>query len=748
MKKHFSIAILFFFCFLTKAQFNSGYVLKNDVPVLQNGDTLTNPWAGGLNNPVFSPVDINLDGYNDIFVFERDGKKRKAFVYQPNSGIYKWDSVAFSRFPETEGGFTLLRDFNGDGKMDVILHPTSAYGFTIYLNTSDTNLAFTLERNALSYSRKNQSFAIFALPYNELPAIDDMDGDGDIDIIYQTSGGALQNSNVLFYIQNMGVEKYGTADSIEYALKNECWGSVSEAIVDPGWSAIDCSDTTGLKPGRSGERHGSTTLTSLDINGDGNNDLLIGDSYIGTMAAFFGDSHNIETTVDLSIVDSTFPSYNTPINTPSNAAAYYFDINQDGAKDLIAAPYQPTYSQTELDTSINQNVDWLYLNKGTSTEPLFELEKKGFLGGDMIDVGSRSFPTLVDLNGDGLKDLVVGNEGFRIYGGESSAYISYYKNVGTSTAPVYELTNSNLGNARAYGFGYAHPTFTDLDDDGDQDMMVGDDQGMLHYFRNIGSASFPQLLLVEPEFSGIDVDLAAHPQFFDLSTDGIPDLIIGDKYGRIQYFENSGTASSPNFSPNPSIEKLGGLLLYNAFGGEATPYFTRSTDNTGATYAFVGTAEGTILAYGPINNIFAPLVAIDSIELEAAYTSITGANLSGDLRDELIIGQRSGGLFYMRRDQDVKLGIGENNLSESNPLMVFPNPTNQFITVQLRVSSNQSSAEIQLTDISGKTIMQQAIRANNSHFQTQLNLSELPQGVYFIKMRTEDRNYWSKVIKK
>lgn len=732
---------------MANAQFNSGYVLKNDVPVIHNGDTLTNPWAGGLNNPVFSPVDINLDGYNDIFVFERDGKKRKAFVYNPSTGMYKWDSVAFSRFPKTEGSFTLLRDFNADGKMDLILHPTSAYGFNIYLNTSDTLLNFTLERSALSYTRKNQSFAVFSMPYNELPAIDDMDGDGDIDIIYQTSGGALQNSNVLFYIQNMGVEKYGTADSIDYALKNDCWGAVSEAIVDPGWSAIDCSDTTGLKPERGGERHGSTTLTSLDMNGDGHNDLLIGDSYVGTMAAFYGDSHNIETTVDLNAIDTAFPSYNTPINTPSNAAAYYFDVNQDGAKDLIAAPYQPTYMQAELDTSINQNVDWLYLNKGTSAAPVFELEKKGFIGSEMIDVGSRSFPAIVDLNGDGLNDLVVGNEGFRIYGGESSAYITYYKNVGSNTAPIYELANSDLGNASDYGFGYAHPTFTDLDNDGDQDMMVGDDQGMLHYFRNIGSASFPQLLLVEPEFSGIDVDLAAHPQFFDLSTDGIPDLIVGDKYGRIQYFENSGTASSPSFSPNPSIEQLGNLILYNAFGGEATPYFTRATDNTGATYAFVGTAEGTILAYGPINNIFAPLVAIDSIELEASYTAITGANLSGDLRDELIIGQRTGGLFYMRRDQDVKLSVGNKIETRSNQLRVYPNPTNQSITVQLRAMSNQSSAEIKLTDISGKTIVQQALNASNGNFQIQLDLTKMLQGVYFVNMTAEDKNYWSKVIK-
>jgi hypothetical protein len=750
MKKHSLLLLALLLIQTAFAQFNSGYVHKNNVIVIHGTDTLLNPWSGGLNNPQFSPIDINLDGFDDIFIFEKDGYKRKTFVYNPLKETYQWDSVSHNRFPKPEGGFMLMRDYNADGKFDIFTQPNNAAGINVFKNTSDTILNFVQTGKNLLYRRPGASSLYFFVQYNDLPSIDDMDGDGDVDVMFQTSGGVLANSNVLFYIQNMSMETYGVPDSLVYTLKNECWGAISEYVVDIGWTNIDCSDTADSGDGlenRGGERHGSTTLTTLDLNGDGNLDVLVGDSYVGSMLSLIGDNNNLSTEVNLTQSDLSFPSYDTPINTPSLAGAYFFDVDHDGVKDLLVAPNQPTYLQAEPDTSLNVNVDWYYKNNGSNNSPEFNLQKKGFLGADMIDVGSRSFPTLVDLNGDGLKDLVVGNEGFKIYGGTSSASLTYYKNMGTNGEPAYELIDKDFAEVSQYGFGFAHPAFADLDADGDQDMMIGDDQGMLHYFRNVGSAAFPQLLLVEPEFRGIDVDLGAHPQFFDLSTDGIPDLIVGDYYGRLQYFENSGTAQVSDFSPTPSIQKLGGLLLYNSFGGEATPYFTRATDSTGMLYAFVGTKNGTVLAYGPISNIFSPMVAIDSIEVEATYTSVTGANLSGDLRDELIIGQRTGGLYYLKRDKDVILGIEQSEAAIEKQLKVFPNPSDRDINILLEQVKNDSKAEINLYDLSGKMLLQKTATTSNGVLNTTFSLSGFPAGMYLLTVKVNDTIYRNSIIK-
>ena len=45
------------------------------IPVIKNGRTLQNPWVGGLNNPVFSPIDLNQDGLMDLFVYDKAGSQ-------------------------------------------------------------------------------------------------------------------------------------------------------------------------------------------------------------------------------------------------------------------------------------------------------------------------------------------------------------------------------------------------------------------------------------------------------------------------------------------------------------------------------------------------------------------------------------------------------------------------------------------------------------------------------------------------
>lgn len=753
MKKLLPLLLFLFIKLEVNAQFNSGYVLKNDVLVLHAEDTILNPWSGGMNNPQISSVDLNLDGFTDLFIFEKDGGLRRGFVYNSATGNYHWDSMAHTSFPKPEGGFMLLRDYNADGKYDIFMQPITAAGFDVYKNVSDTSLTFIKAGSNLMYKRKNASKLYFIIPYNDLPAISDMDGDGDLDVIFQTSGGALQNSNVLFYIQNLSMETYGVPDSLTFMLKNECWGAISEYVVDAGWIAIDCSDTAnqiqganGMQ-GRDSERHGATTITTFDLNGDQTNDILVGDSYVGSMIAFYNTStNNLTAEVNLNNVDVNFPGNEMPINTPSLAAAHMVDADHDGRIDILVAPNQPTYMQAEPDTSLNINVDWFYKNIGSIDTPNFTLVKKGFLGSGMIDVGSRSYPTLVDLTGDGLLDLVIGNEGFKIYGGSSSAYLTYYKNIGTASNPVFQLVTDDFAHIKTHGYGFAHPTFGDLDGDGDQDMLIGDDQGMLHYYQNIGSTNFPQFMLVQSNFQGIDVGLGAHPQLFDLSTDGVLDLIVGDYYGRIQYFENSGTSAQFNFSPTPNILKLGGLFL-DEFGGEATPYFTKGTDSTEQLYAFVGTANGTILAYGPINNILSPLVAIDSILLEAKFTSIAGGNLAGDLRDELIIGQRTGGLFYLQRDKNAILAIDDFNTSHASLFSIYPNPTSGKISVLAKHETNNCPATIKLMDISGKTLIYQNSKTSNGYLNETISLGAFPAGLYILELELNGNKEWHRIVK-
>ncbi len=732
-----------FFALLTvavQAQFNLGFKHSNQVPVVHGTDTLDFPWAGGLNNPQFSTVDINVDGLSDFYAYERDGEVTRLFIRESN-GKFSADMTSHKLLPTLDGSFVLFRDFDGDGKKDIFSSGYNNFGFDVHRNISDTELKFELVKESLTYSRLGASSLYFTVPSNDLPAIDDFDGDGDLDVLVQ--GQVELTPFVLLYIENQSMDLYGTADSLKFRLVNSCWGHVREYVSQTGWTEFVC-DTGRATSSR--QRHGGTTITSLDLNNDGVKDLLTGDSYSPYLRSLMNINGNVDGVIDLSLSDTTFPAYNQSAFVPTIPAAYIEDVDGDGVNDMLVAPNQLTDGSTSyFDTSITKQVDWYYRNTGSNLNPNFELEQEGFFSSQMIDVGARSFPAMVDLNGDGLLDLIVGNEGYTIYGGTAPASLTYYINVGDTNNAAFQLEDENFANLKPFGYGYIHPTFGDLDGDGDNDMVIGTDQGILHLFRNDGTAQNPSFVLDEANFAGIDYDLSTHPFIFDLNLDGILDLIVGDFYGRFHYHENAGTPQVHDFSMNATLFKMGNVQTFHAFGGESSVYFTRKLDSVGVNlYILQSNADGTILVYGPIVDYTAPLVPQDSIILDATLTSMTGANLFGDFRDELVVGQRTGGLFLLTRAKEIAVGINEKPASDES-INLFPNPTSGIVTLNVETELNQPVL-IRVMDISGSLVFSKTIDADKAKNHS-LDLSSYADGVYIVSVTQNGRQHRARLIK-
>ena len=154
-------------------------------------------------------------------------------------------------------------------------------------------------------------------------------------------------------------------------------------------------------------------------------------------------------------------------------------------------------------------------NAGSESQPEWVLESRAFLQDRMIEVGRGAYPAFTDFDADGLTDLVVACKE-RYYGpGNTPAMLARFRNVGTATAPAFEQLDTNWLSLPDFGVESVAPAFGDLDGDGDDDLLLGDELGNLHLWTNGASPGNPaEYTLTGPAFpsaSGEPIDVDTRP---------------------------------------------------------------------------------------------------------------------------------------------------------------------------------------------------------------------------------------------
>lgn len=743
-------------------KYSFGFHGDNSIQVFDTANNqLSMAWLGGLNSVHIQNIDLNSDGLMDIVLYEKHGVKIMPFLRTASTGknAFSYAPQYASCFPEIMGWIQLI-DYDNDGKND--LFASYPAGISVYKNISSASagLKFQLVTVMILSDHGSGQSNIFCGP-TDYPGIADMDGDGDMDI---ATFGVM--GTYIDYHKNLSMELYGDLSHMVFKRVDKCWGKFAESETSSSVHLnINCEskdlndgDQESTIPAKGNEKHSGSTVLLLNLNNDSLIDMLLGDvDYPNIRGLYNGGSKDSARIVSQ---DSLFPFTDTSIHVFSFPVANFVDVDNDGIKELFVAPYDDTYYNSEF-----KNQTWLYENSGTNTQPIFHLDSKNYLQQEMIDVSDNAAPTVCDVDGDGLMDLIIGNYGYvdSSYYGDwnvlysiKSAALTYYKNIGTTTNPKFKLINENWENIRSEKLTGLKPSFGDLDGDSALDLIIGKTDGTLTYFQN--AASFGQEINLDfsiHNYQGIDVGDFATPQLFDLNGDSLLDLIIGNKRGFIKYYKNIGTKSAPNFI----LEKdtLGGIHTrdrWNNSNGYSAPFFVRT--NNDSLFLYSGSAGGYVFFYRNIKNNLNGEFYIDSTLVlrkyeDTVYSAIfmnipnngyiyidEGMRTTPCLYDfnqdgylDLIVGNYCGGLSYYSGTIGLNIGLSEAPIENPN-FIIFPNPATDEITVDLSEFIPFNSVEISLYDLPGRKLFSKISESKSNY---KLHINELESGIYFIEVK-------------
>jgi hypothetical protein len=91
-------------------------------------------------------------------------------------------------------------------------------------------------------------------------------------------------------------------------------------------------------------------------------------------------------------------------------------------------------------------------------------------------------------------------------------------------------------------------------------------------------------------------------------------------------------------------------------------------------------------------------------------------------------------------------GTGVRELTHGETLTVFPNPTQNQVTVDFTDAHTQS-LKVQLVDVAGQVIFSQSMGTFNGRFKQAIDLSGVSAGVYFVQLITDNDTITRKLLK-
>ncbi len=597
-----------------------GFEKKYTIAVADSlGDVLQNPWAGGMNACQFGEIDLDDDGIRDLVVFDRNGNRIQTWKNQGTPG-----EISYTFDPDLAGklphfdDWVIFADFNMDGLNDIFTYSKGFAGIKVYRNTGNPDDMFELVVYPYLKSFQGSGYVNVLVTYVDYPAIFDLDDDGDLDLLTFWGLGSF----VEFHL-NESMELYGVPDSLIFRKTENCWGRFAESEESNTIYLDTCFDRGYQSP------HGPEIPPPSGGAGGG-----------------------------------ALPPRHT------GSTFLIFDNNGDGLTDLLLG-------------DVDYAAPALLINGGTPRDALMTAHTFTFPDYDTpIDLLSFPLMSLLDLNNDEVKDLIVSPFDPSLVKSKNVDNTWLYLNQGETNNPDFNLFTKTFLQNEMLDFGAgAVPVFFDHNNDGLQDIVVGnygyldssyyglglnlycDYRAQLALLENTGTAAQPSYQLKTTNYMNLPdyfpehgKPYAAVPSFGDLDGDGDEDMLMGNAEGTLFYFENIAPSGQPaDFQLiDPSYQDL------DAGSFSAPQLF--DLDNDGLKDLAIGKRNGTISWYRNIGSAASPeftLVTdtLGMVDVRDPNLSVFGFCIPHFYRDEtgnvhLFAGSEFGEIYYYNNIND------------------------------------------------------------------------------------------------
>ena len=582
-------------------------------------------------------------------------------------------------------------DIDGDGDLDLFVGEYDGY-ITEFTNENE----IFIKKGHLQTINGND----IKVNHLSAPVFTDIDGDGDLDLFVG------EYSGYLIEFKNIGNETFATGDTVR----------TERDIIK-----LDCNSPA-----------------FADLDKDGDLDLFIGE-YYGYIIEFKNNDFG-----KFSIGD-TLKADGNNIRVNYRAKPAFADLDNDGNLDLLVGEYYgaitkfknngsgdfaagvkvqagendisgrwsaPAFADLDYDGDLD-----LYVGEMYGTLSVYENNAGCFIANEkfqaVTDLKTQNYshPVFADIDGDGDLDL---------YSGDYNGNIIFFKNTGNK----YFATGDTV-KAKGYNINLGYlstPTFADIDNDGDLDLISGESNGLILVYKNIGSGYLFTGDTLQANGNIITIQNAA-PAFADLDNNNKTDLYVGTKDGYILTFKNNGSGYDAGDT----------LCLANndtlKTNGFANPMFF-DINNDRYQDLIVGDKLGFIVAYK--NNGSGGFLVGDTlqangtnIKITEGFAAVAFADMNNDGKIELYVGNKAG---TIKLYEDMP-GAGFSTLDNSAEIKLYPNPTSNTVTINADDSYN-----VTIMDLSGKEVFNGKMNSNTMT----IDMSQYNAGIYLVKLSNEN----------